>query len=626
MRRRRLRWRGPAPFITFYSFKGGVGRSMALINVASIVAARGFRVLVIDMDLEAPGLSFLANPRGSQAQSNGPSVSQPGIVECLLDAVELGAQSDLFGKAPPEALDGYYHKYELPPPTGSKGKEQGHVGAQAQDSGALFIMPAGTLDAEYSNRLERLDLASLYREGLGLALIEGFKKVVRDSNLFDFVFVDSRTGFSDESGICTRDLADHLVVVSGLNRQNVQGTSQFLAALKAAEGTPPEVQIVLSPIPNGEDALVDEREEAAQTCFREAWGKELSTKLHIPYHPQLALTEEPHIFRRRHGYLFDAYTAIEEELLERLGETSEVWAMRAFEAYESRQGAAMERMLCRARNLARPRFWGDQVAAGLLRQKKIIASELTERLIEISGPAMQEPLQIGLADKFDDESRRGRHQGVDEVGRFLKLALSLRPASTRHLGNYGNFFYDQRRDLGRAQELYVRAIDAEPDHPSNLGNYATFLCDERGELDRAEEFYERALEADFTTRDNFGNYGRFKVLHQDREHGLELIHKALESDDPCGHRLAIDLECWTYLYLIGPEPERADALRNIRDLVLNDKLRTGKWDFSGIIEMAKNEGHPEAQWLEPLAEVLGGRSSVDTLDGWPAWAKAKAQE
>src|SRR5436305_1706735 len=42
--------------VTFYSFKGGAGRSMALANVAWILASRGERVLVIDWDLEAPGL------------------------------------------------------------------------------------------------------------------------------------------------------------------------------------------------------------------------------------------------------------------------------------------------------------------------------------------------------------------------------------------------------------------------------------------------------------------------------------------------------------------------------------------------------------------------------------------
>jgi len=42
--------------VTFYSFKGGVGRSMALANIAVLLASRGQRVLCVDWDLEAPGL------------------------------------------------------------------------------------------------------------------------------------------------------------------------------------------------------------------------------------------------------------------------------------------------------------------------------------------------------------------------------------------------------------------------------------------------------------------------------------------------------------------------------------------------------------------------------------------
>ena len=42
--------------ITFYSYKGGVGRSMALANVATLLSKWGKKVLMIDWDLEAPGL------------------------------------------------------------------------------------------------------------------------------------------------------------------------------------------------------------------------------------------------------------------------------------------------------------------------------------------------------------------------------------------------------------------------------------------------------------------------------------------------------------------------------------------------------------------------------------------
>jgi len=42
--------------VTFYSYKGGTGRSMALANIAALLSRRGKRVLAVDFDLEAPGL------------------------------------------------------------------------------------------------------------------------------------------------------------------------------------------------------------------------------------------------------------------------------------------------------------------------------------------------------------------------------------------------------------------------------------------------------------------------------------------------------------------------------------------------------------------------------------------
>ncbi|MBK9032247.1 MAG: P-loop NTPase [Myxococcales bacterium] len=44
---------------TFYSLRGGVGRSTALAYTAHILASRGKRVVCVDLDLEAPGLAAL---------------------------------------------------------------------------------------------------------------------------------------------------------------------------------------------------------------------------------------------------------------------------------------------------------------------------------------------------------------------------------------------------------------------------------------------------------------------------------------------------------------------------------------------------------------------------------------
>ena len=52
-------------FIAFYSHKGGVGRSLVLANVAYELARLGRKVLVMDLDLEAPGqhMTDLFRPR-----------------------------------------------------------------------------------------------------------------------------------------------------------------------------------------------------------------------------------------------------------------------------------------------------------------------------------------------------------------------------------------------------------------------------------------------------------------------------------------------------------------------------------------------------------------------------------
>ena len=42
--------------ITFYSYKGGTGRSLALANAARYLARLEFKVVALDFDLEAPGL------------------------------------------------------------------------------------------------------------------------------------------------------------------------------------------------------------------------------------------------------------------------------------------------------------------------------------------------------------------------------------------------------------------------------------------------------------------------------------------------------------------------------------------------------------------------------------------
>lgn len=58
--------------VTFYSYKGGTGRTMALANTAWILAANGKRVLAVDWDLEAPACTGSSTPSWPPPRSGPP--------------------------------------------------------------------------------------------------------------------------------------------------------------------------------------------------------------------------------------------------------------------------------------------------------------------------------------------------------------------------------------------------------------------------------------------------------------------------------------------------------------------------------------------------------------------------
>jgi Mrp family chromosome partitioning ATPase len=72
----------PMKTIVFHSYKGGVGRSLALSNLAFALSAMGKRVVVMDLDIDAPGLhSKLA--LASEAMNDWENRVQGGYIDYL---------------------------------------------------------------------------------------------------------------------------------------------------------------------------------------------------------------------------------------------------------------------------------------------------------------------------------------------------------------------------------------------------------------------------------------------------------------------------------------------------------------------------------------------------------------
>ena len=70
------------------------------------------------------------------------------------------------------------------------------------------------------------------------------------------------------------------------------------------------------------------------------------------------------------------------------------------------------------------------------------------------------------------------------------------PARASSFFDYARFLQNVRRDYDRAEEMWQRAIEANPNHARILGGYADFLENVRRDYDRAEEMYRRATRTD----------------------------------------------------------------------------------------------------------------------------------
>ena len=315
------RTRGKTLFITFYSFKGGVGRTMSLVNAACILAARGRRVLLIDFDLEAPGLTTLRD----LSSKDGPPQQHPGLVELIHDFLRNPKTSALTDQRDKKRFHAeYICPLEIPP----------HL--ERIEGGSLDLMPCGRMDETYGQRLNAIKFDQIYEEGIGQPLFKLLKTVIQQSKLYDYVLIDSRTGFSDEGGICTRDLADHIFVIMGLNRQNVDGTVRFLHSLNRSGWQEGRVFFVVSPMPVFYEELRDTRLAEARQQI-EATGYKTDLKLYIPYHPRLSLDEEPFVYHWSETNLFDAYQRIQRQIRQLNNDVPSTWWDETIKAIQTSQ-------------------------------------------------------------------------------------------------------------------------------------------------------------------------------------------------------------------------------------------------------------------------------------------------
>lgn len=564
-----------APFVTFYSFKGGVGRSVALFNVAGMLAGRGFRVLVIDFDLEGPGISYLLRD-----QSPGGAV-RPGLVELL-------AGADL-RRDPGEVIEEYTHAYALPP-------------ALIDDpDGELRVLPVGRLDDGYRRRLGELDLSGR-RERM-----QALKRVIGEAGRFDLVLVDSGSGVSAASEACTRALADRLVVMSGLNRQHIAGTTDFLRALRQASEHRPELLFVLSPVPVGEDELMARREQAAQEAWTAAWQGPVELGGRIFFHPRLLLSEEPLEFRGSRGPLQDAYAALTLRIRASIGlGDRSVYD----EVCAAIRGQRFERALERGRVLVK--------LGGARNLDKLIWLNAEHFRGERRADFLLEFLIEHLPEDAHLDALGAAIHDHPLVGRVYERALARAPGDAGALGNLAFFRERVGRDFDGAESLYRQAIAAEPLHAENLGFFAYFLQTIRKDRAGAEAYYRRSLAAEPGDAHNLCNLAQLLLARGQRDEGHEQLERALAELSADDLSPLCELHFYAYAHCGERWPEALGVLKRL----LIAGVRSPGWDLQANVQRAREDGHAEAELVAALAEVVADAAPLATLDGFAAWQRA----
>jgi len=194
------------PRFVFASLKGGVGRSTALAVAAAALAAKGRRVLAIDLDMEAPGLGAMLLDEGT--------VPEFGVVDALVEngfaPLDDTFLADLVG---PSALADRHGRIDVLPAFGRRSlAHPGDVLAKLARAYAEDLRPDGTLATLLDQVRELVDRLA-------------------DPRRYDAILVDARAGLHETTASAILGLGAYVFLFGLDEPQTFQGYEFLLAHL-----------------------------------------------------------------------------------------------------------------------------------------------------------------------------------------------------------------------------------------------------------------------------------------------------------------------------------------------------------------------------------------------------------
>ncbi|WP_420311917.1 FxSxx-COOH system tetratricopeptide repeat protein [Streptomyces sp. YS-B37] len=407
--------------ITFSSYKAGAGRTMALANIAWIMASQGKSVLTVDWDLEDPALHLYY----SKYLPNRDLSTSDGILDMF----------STFATTATSQERGAEHLRELHLQHTDFKRYDVDVHYPFPHGGHLYYLGPGRQDDRYRERLRDFDWDRFQDTDDGKEFLAALRSRMRESD-YDYILIDSRAGLSAVAGICTVALPDTVVIGLSLNRSAIEGAQDIARQIKAQ---PRDITLHVVPLrvdPNNEPTRVERALAEARTALDPYLGITGEESLDaywnevlIPYQPRYSFTEELAVLienPRQSSSLLSACVKAAERITDGAVTAFETAPKELREDYATWTGHSAERaaipLSVTVLNAPDDQLWGDW-----------INEQLTAAGVRVQPPQPeQDPFPNGL----DPDEEQGLDCGPDSD--YVVALLSRRlndTAAGRTIGN-----------------------------------------------------------------------------------------------------------------------------------------------------------------------------------------------
>jgi septum site-determining protein MinD len=195
--------------ISTHSFRGGTGKSNTTANLAVLTARQGFRVGMVDTDIQSPGIHVL--------------------FRMTEDQMPRSLNDYLWGKCRIEEV-----AYDVTE------RSIGNV-MEGAERPRLFLIPSS---------LKTGEIARILREGYDVArLNDGLQDLLKRLQL-DFLFIDTHPGVNEET-LLSIAVSDILALIVRPDQQDFQGTAVAVELARKLEV--PEMFVIINKVPDGMD-------------------------------------------------------------------------------------------------------------------------------------------------------------------------------------------------------------------------------------------------------------------------------------------------------------------------------------------------------------------------------------